>query len=399
MALQVSFLGKSQIHSQTGYRTVRYEFEDGETVETPFFGLALARKTRPDRLILLGTSGSMWDTLVENQATDDQLEQPRLQLMDAVRDNAVTDTLLAPLASLVEARIGCPVDLRVIPYGYHPKGQINILKILADSVTLAQHGEVVLDVTHGLRHLPMLALVAAFYLEHTSQVKVVDILYGALEMASDGVAPVLSLKGLLTIMDWVQALAAFDQDGNYGPFVPLLQQAGVPDETVGHLRRAAYAERVFNHELARNNLLAFRRDAIENGLPGEAALFTDPLAKRLEWVNKPAAQRLAAIARERLTHGDYVRAAIAACSGFIASMVKPNERLSDYATQDLIEKEFWAGLRGDPEMIRDHRYLKRLRNALAHGTQASDDEIRRTLADEERLKARLQSLFDRLLAK
>jgi hypothetical protein len=45
----------------------------------------------------------------------------------------------------------------------------------------------------------------------------------------------------------------------------------------------------------------------------------------------------------------------------------------------------------------DYEELKRLRNALAHGTPPKDSETRRLLADEDRLGAALGRFSDRLL--
>ena len=397
MRLQISFLGKSQLDSKTGYRLVKYRFDDGTVIETAFFGLALARRMKPDRLLLLGTAGSMWDVLVENQIDDDRLENERLDLIDAVRDNRVSDKLLAPLADVIGEHVGCPVDLRVIPYGHDAAGQAQILDTVARAVSAAKAREVLLDVTHGLRHLPMLALVAAFYLEHVARVRVADILYGALEMMTEEGAPVLSLRGLLVGMEWIEALSAYDRDGDYDVFVPLLQAAGLADAPLQHLRRAAHAERVFNHQYAAQELKNFLPH-LEAGLPGMAALFAPHLKDRIAWAQQHEPhRRLAAIARERLAHGDFVRCTIAACSGFLASLAQPGERLSDYDTHVKIEDEFRQERRGNPDLRNTYEELKRLRNALAHGTPPKDDDTRSTLADPERLRRRLQSLIDRLL--
>ena len=397
MRVQVSFLGKSQLDSKTGYRTARYRFDDGAVIETAFFGLGLAGKTRPDRLILLGTPGSMWDVLVEHQIADDRLESERLALIDAVRENRVHDDLLAPLARVIGERVGYQVDLRVIPYGRDAMEQAQLLDIIARAMPTNRSCQVTIDVTHGLRHLPMLALVAAFYLEHVCRVKVTDILYGALEMTAEGPTPVLSLRGLLDGMKWIEALSAYDRDGDYGVFIPLLEAAGLAPQDLSHLERAAHAERVFNHQYAALELRNFTQ-RLEAGLPGMAALFAPQLAKRLAWaqLNEPQ-RRLAAIARERLAHGDFVRCAIAACAGFIVSLAQPGERLSDYDTHERIEEEFRAGRRGSPDLREDYENLKRIRNALAHGTPPREDDTRRTLAHPERLARRLQFLLDRLL--
>ena len=66
MTTLISFLGKQQ----KGYRTATYRFDAGFVREVPFFGMALAEYLKPDRLILLGTSGSMWDVFFERESKD-----------------------------------------------------------------------------------------------------------------------------------------------------------------------------------------------------------------------------------------------------------------------------------------------------------------------------------------
>ena len=64
----VSFLGKNTGDPKTGYRNATYRFSDGRESTTPFFGLALAEALKPDRLVIFGTAGSMWDVLVGHLA-------------------------------------------------------------------------------------------------------------------------------------------------------------------------------------------------------------------------------------------------------------------------------------------------------------------------------------------
>jgi hypothetical protein len=61
----VSFLGKVPKERGGQYKTAHYHFEDGYQEPTSFFGLALQHYLKPDRLVILGTTGSMWDVLIE----------------------------------------------------------------------------------------------------------------------------------------------------------------------------------------------------------------------------------------------------------------------------------------------------------------------------------------------
>ena len=59
------FLGRVP-KSEQGYRATRYDFGDGLAHEpVAFFGWPLQRRVRADRLVVLGTAGSMWDPLFE----------------------------------------------------------------------------------------------------------------------------------------------------------------------------------------------------------------------------------------------------------------------------------------------------------------------------------------------
>ena len=64
----VSFLELSQIDPKTGYRRTRYRFSDWSIYEEPYFGFALTKYIQPDGVVVLGTSGSMWDVFTEDLA-------------------------------------------------------------------------------------------------------------------------------------------------------------------------------------------------------------------------------------------------------------------------------------------------------------------------------------------
>jgi len=77
----ISFLGKGKADPHTGYRTATYRFDAGFSRRVPFLGMALTEYLQPDRLVLVGTAGSMWDVFFERQGADDDA---MLHLMAAV---------------------------------------------------------------------------------------------------------------------------------------------------------------------------------------------------------------------------------------------------------------------------------------------------------------------------
>jgi hypothetical protein len=108
----ISFLGKGQADRQTGYRTATYRFDAGFSRSVAFFGMALTEYLKPDRLILVGTAGSMWDVFFEREGADDDA---MLQLMAAVEAGQVDDALLELPRRELAQQLGMPVDCLLIP--------------------------------------------------------------------------------------------------------------------------------------------------------------------------------------------------------------------------------------------------------------------------------------------
>lgn len=385
MTTLISFLGKQQ----KGYRTATYRFDVGFAREVPFFGMALAEFLKPDRLILLGTTGSMWDVFFdhENLGNDDGL----VQLIEAASENKVTEAMLTDHARRLSERLNYPVDCQLIPYARDETEQSAVLAELAKS--LSPNEKIVLDVTHAFRHLPMLALVAARYLKHVRHIEVEDIYYGALEMtANSGETPVLRLGGMLKMLDWVDALATYDKDGDYGPFGRLLQADGMEPGRAKLLNKAAYFERTNNPVKARETLTSiFPSVETHEGPLGK--LFRDELVKRVSWfrsAGRDAWEQSLALAY--LQRRDYVRAATFMYEAFVTRATFQRKRdLNDFESR----KESYSQARAENHEVKTLEYI---RNSLAHGIRPQDDRDYRALMDENTLREKLSGFAKKLFS-
>ncbi|MFO1322246.1 MAG: TIGR02221 family CRISPR-associated protein [Burkholderiales bacterium] len=391
MTTLISFLGRGTwVDSTRGYRSIAYRFADGATTQqTPYFGVALAEHLQADRLIIAGTSGSMWDVLLADQSDEDGKLFDAVvdaDLVAAVAGDKVTASMLAQLEPLVATRLGRAATLALIPYCRTDAEQICVLTSVA---ALTCPGEtIVLDVTHGFRHLPMLALVAARYLSHVRGAAVTDIYYGALDMARDGVAPVISLAGLMSMLDWVEALATYEKDGDYGSFAPLLAKDGMDAAAAAALSRAAFHERTTATEKARERLTS-ALDSVARHTGAAGALFRDELERRISWFRRPTRhERELALGRAYLARGDYLRAAVFLLEGVVTRLLYDRKlNPSDFTER----KDALEELRSRGE---DVKLLADVRNAMAHGLRSSDVRINKLLSDEAALAAMLQRLAD-----
>lgn len=379
----LTFLGRVP-KTERGYRTTRYDFGDGgEEPPTAFFGWSLQRRLRPERLVILGTAGSMWDHLLEGDTAFYEAEEAAENLMAAVQHKSVTAEHLAPFAPLLSQRLGCDVHLALIPYARDSAEQVELLRIMAGHVNAKDRVD--LDVTHGFRHLPMLAILAALHLRSVRGARIGGIWYGAYD-PDTGEAPVHDLAGLLHIADWLQALHTYDKDGDYGVFAPLLGPSGQ------RLEEAAFFERTTNPVKARERLTAWssRADRFPADDPA-VDLFREALEERIRWYRGGTrAEWERTLAEEYLHRQDYVRAAIYGLEAVISAQTANHQgNMNDYEARDQARASLKAH--------EDFRTLDRLRNALAHGVRSSNSKILDLIRDREKLARILDKLLKNVL--
>jgi len=321
--LLITFLGRPP-KEESGYRTTCYDFGDGGDCEPlAFFGWALQRRLRPDRLVVLGTPGSMWDHLFESDLDfGAEAEGERLELAEAVEQQSVTQMQLDRLAPLLVERLGCEVRLRLISYCRTPQEQVGLLQTLAAEV--GEGDQVDLDVTHGFRHLPMLGLLSALHLRRVKGADITHIWYGAYD-PDTGKAPVHDLGGLLHIADWLDALAIYDRTGDYGVFRPL-----IGGEIGEDLAQAAFLENVNRIGKARAPLRRVHRqlDQVESGLA--FPLFRDQLRRRIAWAEQDNYYlRQRELAREYLRRGRFLDSILTGWEAFTTRLLREKDSRLD----------------------------------------------------------------------
>jgi CRISPR-associated Csx2 family protein len=394
MTTLISFLGKGKETGGT-YKTARYRFPD-QIRTAPFFGLALSGYLQPDRLILAGTVGSMWDVFFEgeNAQNDDDL----LSLIDAVAASAVDASMLENHTQRLTKKLGYPVHALLINDARDEKGQVDLLQRLAEQLT--ENEQITLDITHSYRHLPLITLVAARFLARVRKVKVDDIYYGALEMTirETKETPVIQLKGLLDMLDWVDALASYDKNGDYAAFADLYVHTN-KSNIAEYLRQAAFFEHSNQTGQARKPLAHVRTSLDDTVDSPMLALFQPELKKRLAWATEEFyAKRQEKLARRHLENGDYLRAAIQALESVISRRVQaqygrdPMNYEYRNAAKAELENEIPRTDRTKAQLA--YLGLRDVRNALSHGARSDLAEIQNALASEKSLRDFLVRCFN-----
>lgn len=394
----VTVLGKAVAGN---YREATYEFEGGSRRTSRFFGLELCRHVRPDRLVILGTSGSMWDNLVleTELGAREELAEYLLTLGELAQADQVGQPLLNELAVLLEPVLGLPCELRLIPYGKTHQEQTETLELVVDC--FADNDTATLDVTHGLRHLPMLIQQSALLLQTLKDVTIAGIYYGALDMTQAGITPVMRLGGVLEIDDWSEALAHYDKTGDYGVFVPLLERSGFSKNALDSLRDAAFYEQTNSIQKAlvklRNFLALLSKE--EALCSHHAALFLPALKKRFAWVNKQSPyQHQSAVAWQALENDHLLRAAIYGFEAFLTRLTEQDGGdLDEYSARKSAKDRYEND---QPSASwEEYRLLRGIRNQLAHSGTHVHEQVRKAVSSRADLRGNLHRIFTVLIPK
>jgi len=214
----------------TVYQRTIYEFQGEKFPPTPFFVDSIRRKYRPQHIALVGTRTSSWGAVVEEYSSDDSDLWLALENATEARPPAgVDDGLLDRLAALLSAKWDCHVTCAALC-----KREIddtNAAGILAKFIEMLPlydpEQEIVLDMTHAFRTLPMLA-------------------FSAIQIG-EAFAPGLFARTRLVYADLVRHPASMGVPPREGE--PIGQGRGVALESIREFAEVAHAAVTFENTL------------------------------------------------------------------------------------------------------------------------------------------------------
>jgi len=180
----------------------------------------------------------------------------------------------------------------LIPEGRTENELLSVLVAMERRV--GEEEEVVLDVTHSLRHLAFVFMAALVYLTALKRVRLAGIFYGAFELRDGEAAPIINLGLLFTLVELYTAVETGLKSGDLRPLARLFsdKRALLWKEGTGRS-----VEQDLNQLSKTADCLEQLGEALAAGLPLEAGIHArrtaDVLAK-FEVVGAEAAPRLAA---------------------------------------------------------------------------------------------------------
>jgi CRISPR-associated Csx2 family protein len=216
------------------YKRADYQFSDSDKVyKTPFIAAALAEHLKVDKIFMIGTNKSMGEEVYHyfgeidhNPAYEDTYfylinkiggpqERSILENGDLNHLGEVIDQYLKNRNPQATGGSIC----KIIKYGITEQELYDNLSLFMDLVEKIQPGdELVLDITHSFRSLPMFMYLLVDFMRNLrkeERIILSGIYYGMVDASHElGYAPVVDLKPFFMLSEWSKGVHDFINYGN-----------------------------------------------------------------------------------------------------------------------------------------------------------------------------------------
>lgn len=206
------------------YRKANYTINGESIGNFSFVSLALKEKYKAQKVLMIGTVRSMWEEVYKN------LKQMKDKDYQAINDSFYFDIaehceksnynseLYIPHKEEIEKELGEGSHISLIKYGLNEQEiQDNINIILSLDDYIKDGDELIVDITHSFRSLPVMVMQLLIYLKTISKknIRITHIFYGMLDITKElGHTPIVDLTSILNINDWIIGAYAFKNYGN-----------------------------------------------------------------------------------------------------------------------------------------------------------------------------------------
>lgn len=386
----ISFLGTGPYESkeQRLYKNIKYCIEGKELGEFPFVSAALKKYYQIDKVLLIGTAHSMWEEVYRwfNEESGREFdENVWLDIAEACEKANYQSELFIPHQDYVEAALGKDSKAILIKYGINEQEIVENTNIILGLQQYLNNGDnLIIDITHSFRSLPMYMMNLLIYLRNVSQkdISISHIHYGMLEMSSElGFAPVIDLKSMMDVNDWITGAYSFSEYGNAYKISRLIE---TEDKSVSTLLDEFSNLMNMNHLFAIQNISqrlgALRNKNYQTRLP---ELTINPIVE--SFINKFYAKGgkhslfQLKVARWQLDHRKYAQAMLTVQEAMITYVCEQNKLdWTDFESREFAKSALKyhpeaKNMDCDRELKQIYKKLQPLRNSTAHSLKTTQN--------------------------
>jgi len=230
MKILISSLGAGKkkdvkSHMPGEYENAKYQIEN-KIYEEQFIARALVKHFEIEKVFLIGTKRSLWDSVYMSFGGEDA--ETALKIYDLIYKNELEEKDLKVVEEQIDKHLGTTGSrCLIISYGVNEEELWdNFFKFLSVADFIENGDEIYLDITHSFRSLSLMSFVMIDFLKLIKEkdVDIKGIYYGMFEYKSEnnGISPVVDLRMFYDLMQWIIAINELKKYGNGNNIYKLL---------------------------------------------------------------------------------------------------------------------------------------------------------------------------------
>jgi CRISPR-associated Csx2 family protein len=233
----ISFIGTGQYNKKgehEGYKTTEYQFPNGKTYKTSLFleALFLAEYKPIKKIILIGTRTSNWDALLADMqsnpggkpADHTDLWERLVEECESEAAAGITEESCRLLEKALTEKTGVPVVIKYHTPEIDAATIPEIFPVYSSLVKeLAENTDILLDITHGFRSMPLLVYQALQFGLAGDSLRKVELIYG--EIRRNAASPARDLSEYWRLSEISAAKNLFFRKFDGARLAPFLHDA------------------------------------------------------------------------------------------------------------------------------------------------------------------------------
>jgi cell division protein DivIC len=370
----ISFIGTgrpAQGEEEKEYQKARYLLPEGSFQDSTLVTSVLYNYLKPDKLVVIGTPDSIWSEL--SKIAPELLEKDPLyeEVLDATWFRKMNEDLLKKWEDFLKKQLG--IDIKLFLINSNSQEAEDIFDILYSEIP-ENIEEVYLDITHAFRHFPMIAAFSLPVLKYIKNFKNLNLIYGKLVKYPQP-SPIIFMKTPNRLLELLEAISLTENSGNFEKFADIFDEPKIKELYL----KVETNRRISNQQL---NKLAQNLPKNDNIQRFAAQYLTDKVFQEIKGEN--LALRMAKRALFFAQRNQFLKAYTLIYEAILNTQPTPQ---IDGTEKDIYdEKRMRLESSLNSKQRKTYHTIRLVRNAIAHGSEPKDSEIKQILANEEELK-------------
>ena len=204
------------------YQPTKYYVEENDTLkETQLIASAIDEKWKMDKIIFIGTTGSMWSNVYKFYCNNKGIKKNE-DYYNKLKNTELKANKDTPIEKLEIEKFNSTFDGKikgiVIKYGVDNKENLeNFHSIIEIEKEIEDGDEIFIDITHSFRSMSFWLFLIMTYLKDVSNknIEIKNITYGMFEAQNEKKeTPIVSLNLFIDILKWFKGASELKNYGN-----------------------------------------------------------------------------------------------------------------------------------------------------------------------------------------